>query len=619
MTSPKTAPPRRLPLRWHLIGLAIGAVLPVVVFAVLVVAQLSGKERSAVERQLVSSARMMASGIDREIASTIRTLEVMAESERLDRSDLEGFHAEALRAQRTQPSWISLLLLSPDGQLLMSSSQPWGAPLGRANELGSLRQTVATRKPVVGPLTLGRLGRWAFPVRVPVLRNGRLRYVLTAAVTPAAFSDLFIRQSPAQEEWNRTIIDHKGIVVARTRSPELFVGKPGTPPFLRQIRAAREGVLRSTTLEGIEVYTGFSRAPVSGWAAVVSARVEVLDGPGRRSMLTVTGLGLALLLLSGAGAFLLSRRIAREIGSAAAAADALAHGGHPLVQPSSVAEVASLGEALERSAELLRSRERERDEHLAREETARAEAEAASRSKDEFLAMLGHELRNPLAPIVTALEILRLRGQVPERELGLLQRQVRHLTRLVDDLLDVSRITRGKVEIRKEPVELSAAVDKAIEMAGPLFEERRHELAVEVPTDGLEVHGDPVRLSQVAANLLTNAARYTEPGGHVAVRAWREGGEVVLSVTDDGQGISGELLPRVFDLFVQGPRSIDRREGGLGIGLTLVRSLVALHGGRVEARSDGPGKGSTFVVRLPALAPLAPDAPEVSRSLRSAP
>ncbi len=607
MTSQRTAPPRRLSLRWHLIGLAIGAVLPVVVFAVLLVAQLSRKERAAVERQLVSSARMMAIGIDREITSTIRTLEVMAESERLDRGDLEGFHSEAQRAQRTQPSWLSVLLLTPDGRLLVSSSQPWGVALGSANELESLRQAVASRRPVVGSITLGWNGRWAFPVRVPVLRNGQVKYVLTAAVTSRAFSDLVAPRPSVQDEWTRTVADHKGLVVARTRSPEQFVGKPGTPSFLRQVHKAREGVMRSRTLDGVAVYTGFSHAPFCGWTAVVSARVEVLDGPGRRSMFTAVGLGLALLLLSGAGAFLLSRRIAREIGSAAAAADALAHGGHPLVQPSSVEEVARLGESLERSAELLLSRERERDENLARAETARVEAETASRSKDEFLAMLGHELRNPLAPIVTALEVLRLRGQVPEREMGILRRQVQHLTRLVDDLLDVSRITRGKVEIRKEPVELLTAVAKGIEMAGPLLEQRQHALAVEVPPEGLEVHGDPVRLSQVVANLLTNAARYTEPGGHIAVRAWRDGEEVALSVTDDGQGIGPDLLPRVFDLFVQGPRSIDRREGGLGIGLTLVKSLVTLHGGRVEAHSEGPGKGSTFVVRLPALSRAAVD------------
>jgi signal transduction histidine kinase len=594
--------PRRLPLQWHLVALAVGAVLPVVVFAALLVAQLSGEERASVERQLAASARMMANGIDREISGTIRTLRAMAESERLDRGDLAGFHAEAQRVQRIQPTWLTILLLAPDGRPLVNTARPWGTALAGTSESESLREAVLSRRPVVGPLTPGPAGRWAFPIRVPVLRNGRVKYVLTTAVAPAAFADLVALQPSTRNEWNRTVLDRRGVVVARTRFPGRFVGQSATPSFLRHMRAAREEVYKEISLDGTRVYVGFSRAPSSGWTAAVNARVEVLDGPGRRSMLTVAGLGLALLLLSGTGAFLLSRRIAREIGSAAEAADALAHGGQPRVEPSSVAEVARLGEALERSAELLRSRERERDDHLARAEAARIEAETANRSKDEFLAMLGHELRNPLSPIVAALEILRLRGQVPEREMGILQRQVQHLTRLVDDLLDVSRITRGKVEIRKEPVELLTVVAKGIEMAGPLLEQRRHHLAVEVPPAGLPVHGDPMRLSQVVANLLTNAARYTEPGGNVEVRAWREGEEVALSVTDDGRGIPADLLPKVFDLFVQGPRSIDRREGGLGIGLTLVRSLVTLHGGWVEARSDGPGRGSTFLVRLPALA-----------------
>jgi signal transduction histidine kinase len=264
--------------------------------------------------------------------------------------------------------------------------------------------------------------------------------------------------------------------------------------------------------------------------------------------------------------------------------------------------VARLAEALERSAELLHRRERERDENLARAEAARAEAEAANRTKDEFLAMLGHELRNPLSPIVTAVALLKMRGLAQAREIGIIERQVQHLTRLVDDLLDTSRITRGKVELHKEPVELAAVVAKAVEMSGPLFADRGHHLTIDVPAAGLEVHGDPVRLQQVVTNLLTNAARYTPPGGHVHVEARREEGEALLAVTDDGQGIAEELLPRVFDLFVQGPRAIDRREGGLGIGLTLVKSLVQLHGGQVEARSEGPGQGSTFVVRLPLLA-----------------
>jgi signal transduction histidine kinase/ActR/RegA family two-component response regulator len=227
--------------------------------------------------------------------------------------------------------------------------------------------------------------------------------------------------------------------------------------------------------------------------------------------------------------------------------------------------------------------------------------EAANRAKDEFLAMLGHELRNPLSPIVTALDLLRRRGDgATNREQDIIERQVGHLIRLVDDLLDVSKITRGKVVLRKEPVEIAGVVAKAVEIASDLFEQRRHRLSIEVPAEGLRVEGDPVRLAQVLANLLTNAARYTDPGGTVSVRAARDGPDVVVTVKDSGTGIAPELLPRIFDHFVQGGRSTDRREGGLGLGLALVKSLVALHGGSSAVRSEGPGRGSEFEVRLPA-------------------
>jgi signal transduction histidine kinase len=232
---------------------------------------------------------------------------------------------------------------------------------------------------------------------------------------------------------------------------------------------------------------------------------------------------------------------------------------------------------------------------------ARRETEAASRAKDEFLAVLGHELRNPLSPMVTALQLMRLRapGELA-RERAVLERQVGHMTRLVDDLLDVSRIAGGKVQLRKQPTDLADAAARAIEIAAPLLEERRHHLAVRVPR-GLRVDADPDRLAQVLSNLLTNAAKYTPPGGNVTVAARREGDEAVIGVADDGQGIDPELLPRVFDLFVQGKRSPERTYGGLGLGLTIVRSLTELHGGRVEARSAGAGKGSEFLVRLPLL------------------
>ena len=231
----------------------------------------------------------------------------------------------------------------------------------------------------------------------------------------------------------------------------------------------------------------------------------------------------------------------------------------------------------------------------------REAAESANRAKDEFLAMLGHELRNPLSPILTALQLMKLRGSdESERERTVIERQVNHLTRLVDDLLDVSRIARGKVELKEELVEIAEVVAKAIEMASPLLEQRAHTLDVDVRRRGLQVKGDSIRLSQVVSNLVTNAAKYTPSGGRITIRGDEARGEVVLRVRDTGMGIAPDVLPRVFDLFVQERQAIDRSHGGLGLGLTIVRNLVERHGGTVSAHSDGPGTGSEFVVRLPA-------------------
>ncbi|HTV18073.1 MAG TPA: ATP-binding protein [Polyangiaceae bacterium] len=233
-------------------------------------------------------------------------------------------------------------------------------------------------------------------------------------------------------------------------------------------------------------------------------------------------------------------------------------------------------------------------------ETLLARAESANRTKDEFLAMLGHELRNPLAPISTALQLMKLQHNPSfERERTVIERQVAHLTRLVDDLLDVSRIARAKVRLEPELLELSEIVQRALEVVSPLLEERAHTLVLDVPARGLLVEADAARMTQVLSNLLTNACKYTPPGGRLTVSAGSEGSDVVVSVQDNGMGISAEALPRVFDLFVQGQQAIDRAHGGLGLGLTIVRSLVERHGGTVSAHSHGQDRGSQFIVRLP--------------------
>ncbi len=249
-------------------------------------------------------------------------------------------------------------------------------------------------------------------------------------------------------------------------------------------------------------------------------------------------------------------------------------------------------------------------------ETARVihERDEAQRAKDEFLAMLGHELRNPLTPIVTAVQLLSIKaGGVKSRELDVIERQVQHLRRLVDDLLDVSRITRGRIELAPERLDLADLVGRALETVAPVIERAEHEVDLQV-APGLLVDADPLRMTQVITNLLTNAAKYTPPGGRIQVIGGADGARVVLRVIDNGTGLTPELLSRVFDLFVQGPRNLARSDGGLGIGLAIVKQLVAAHGGRVAAYSEGPGRGSEFVLDLPrasaadrTAAPAAPD------------
>jgi signal transduction histidine kinase len=264
------------------------------------------------------------------------------------------------------------------------------------------------------------------------------------------------------------------------------------------------------------------------------------------------------------------------------------------------------GDALRRQMEEERRKTAELGQIIAERERAEAELtrinhqlEEADRRKDEFLAMLSHELRNPLAPMVTSLELLGLDPpeSVPQRRaLEVIERQLKHLTRLVDDLLDVARVTSGKIELRKAPVDLSASLEQAIATSRPAIRERNHDLLVKLPQEPIRLFADGVRLTQIVSNLLNNAARYTDPGGRIELSAVRDGDEVVIRVIDNGRGIPLELSDRIFDVFFQKLPGA----GGLGLGLTLVRRLVELHGGTVSARSEGEGKGSEFEVRLPA-------------------
>ncbi len=252
----------------------------------------------------------------------------------------------------------------------------------------------------------------------------------------------------------------------------------------------------------------------------------------------------------------------------------------------------------------IRARERQYQirGHLSDRVRAEVLLRQSDQRKDEFLATLGHELRNPLAPLTTGIQLLKANANHDRGVIAIMERQLGHLSRLVDDLLEVSRVTRGVIEVRREPTDLSFVVQSAIETSRPAIALAGHQLTVELPEEPVSVLGDAVRLTQVFANLLSNAAKYTNTGGRIWLRVWRDGDEAAVSVRDTGIGIPSAQLDAIFDMFTQVDRSNRRSQGGLGIGLTLVRSLVSMHDGTVEAKSDGPGQGSEFVVRLPVVA-----------------
>jgi signal transduction histidine kinase/ActR/RegA family two-component response regulator len=602
-------PRRSLPLRAHLLLLVVGTVLPALVVAGLLIRRVVADNQASIENGMIATARAQAAIVDRELTGTIRALQALAQSDRLATDELPSFRAQAVRLVHEQPMWFAVILWRLDGQQIMNTAGALDQPLPAAITPAVFAPIVATRQPMIGDLRVGRVtNQTDFPVHVPVIRNDQVLYVLTALITSSAFGDVLRREAAMPDEWVRGVVDGSGVVVARSRDAERFVGQRSTPAFLERYQTENEGVYRDTALDGTPVYGAFSHAPYSRWIAGVAVPAGVVDRAFNQSMAALGVLGITLLGAGGVAAFVISRRIAGDISDVADAAQALARGERPRLPSSSVSEVQQLSSALDRSALLRETRERERNEQIERADQARRDAEGADRAKDDFLAMLGHELRNPLAPALTALHLIRHRyPEMAAREHEIISRQILHMARLVDDLLDVSRLRRQVISLRRETFHLREAIERAAEMTAPLYAERRHQLAIRVPED-VAIVGDPVRMAQVFANLLTNAAKYTEPDGHVVVSGRVEGSTVVVDCQDDGIGMSADLLPHVFDLFVQGERGLDRHQGGLGLGLALSRALIERHGGTIASSSDGPGRGSIFTVRLP-VAPIDAEEP----------
>ena len=604
---------RRTSLRQRLFIVVAAAVVPLAIMSAVALYAGYQEQRAQAERAGLDVARALSTAVDAELRRTISVLQVLANSVLIER-DLPGFHDRARVARESQSGWRAVLLSDIDGKTLLSTELPYGEPLPSIVERESLDQVMRTSLPAVGYLVKGPGGRFAFPVRVPVLRNGKLLYVLTAVIDPQAILDLLLRQR-VPGSWVVAVSDAKGVRVARTRSMEQSLGTPFSPTLVEMMRRyGEEGRGVTYSSEGDSVFTAFTRAPDTGWITAVGLPTTLVDSAARHSFLTL-GTGILLSIMVGLlAAFALARSIARPMEHLREAAIAMGRGEHVPKAVSKIREVDDVAATLATASEDQARARNEREELLQSEQSARAAAEAANRSKDEFLAMLGHELRNPLGAISNAASLLEnpgLDAAMAARARGVIGRQVGHLTRLTDDLLDAGRALMGKIVLRPQALDLAAAAAQSLATLKAAGRLRGHRVVEELESAWVEA--DPVRMDQVIGNLVVNAAKYTPEGGTIRVSVSREGGEAVLCVADTGIGIEPELAARVFELFVQGDRDLDRSQGGLGIGLTLVRRLAEMHGGGASVKSDGHGRGSEFTVRLPAI-----DAPPVSRDERSA-
>jgi signal transduction histidine kinase/CheY-like chemotaxis protein len=591
-------------IRTHLILLVCAALLPAFIFVACLTVWFWEQQRTSFEARFLDRVRALSIAIDTEINASVRVLNAIVNAPELalarlhqQPADLEQFSLRAQRLLTSQPSWEGFSLVDASGTQVLALGSPSGA--GMAVDGATIRRVIATREPVVSGLVRGAGGRYESQIAVPASRDSELRYILVARIPQKVWLD-FLTRFPLAPNATITLTDREGVIIARTLNNDLWVGKPAAPDFHKRIVASREGTLRNKGLEGQMFYSAFSRALFAGWTVGTGVPAPDVEAVLWHSTAALIGGALLAGALAIWLAFFLGRRIAEPISALAFSAEALGRQSPALPPPRGIAEVELVADAFERAGALLRERDHALNTVLEAEQRLRAHAEEANRNKDQFLAMLGHELRNPLGAISNAVAISNVEGVDAvsrSRATKIVERQLGHLRRLVDDLLDVARVTTGKIVLHPRPIELAATLRRCVSVL-----EDAHRLAdhhIEMNLDVVWVMADETRLQQIICNLVENSAKYTPAGGRIQVATRQEAGKAVLTVSDSGGGIAPELLPRIFDLFTQGERTLARSQGGLGLGLTLVHRLVDMHGGSVTAASEGIGKGALFTVRLP--------------------
>ena len=612
-------------IRSHLLRMAAAILIPVIVASGLALETIRQAGRKAELRGLSETARSTALIVDREVQGSLSALKVLGSSPNLENRDFKAFYQQAAAFYQPGDSWI--VLFDDKGTQIVNTAVPYGTPLPQplAPSEGVVKNVISSQKPVTTDLQIGIVsGKMFTAVSVPAIAAGGRSFVVAQAFAVDYWKKQAF-QANLPVEWITGVTDRKGLFIARSFRADELVGKPGIPGLLAATQAAKEGVLRYTSLEDVDAYKAYTHSDLTGWTVSVSAPVGAINEAANRAVwLAVAGM-LAAFAVAGVAVAVFGRRFIRAIEGASRSAMALGRGQQPDVERTGIEEVNALnhelvgaGRLLELERQSRQAAEAERERLLCNETQARETAQAQNEAKDEFLAMLGHELRNPLAAISGATALLERTGlNAPgaARCLQIISRQNRHLSHIVNDLLDVSRLMAGKIELEKQPLDMADCVSQCVAALRTTELAAGH--AITVHASSAVFSGDAVRMDQILNNLLTNALKFSEPGGQVTVTVGEAAGKTVVTVQDAGVGMPPELLGRVFEPFVQGPAPANRLQSGLGIGLALVRQLARLHGGDVEAASAGVGQGSTFSVWVPAIA-LHPQHADISSPFEGA-
>jgi signal transduction histidine kinase len=585
------------------------AVAPVLVLAVSAGILLVRHERQTMQQEAIGRTQSAMSAVDAEIRGHFTAIQALAASKALESGDLEAFHEEAKRVLRGQDDWLTVRLALPTERQILDTTVPLGSAVVPVDDLTSFRLAVARRQPVVSDVDTA-VQPPVVRLRVPVVLDGVVRYVLTVPVAPETFTDV-LRAQRMPESWVIALVDRNRRFVARI--PPVPAGRPVSESFRNAIDRSPGGWFQGSTIEGTRTYTPYVTSEPSGWVLGLGIPASTVDAAASRTLVGMAGGLAAVLTLALLLSWYMARRIAGPVAALAQATEAMGQGKDVRVpNPSRIDEIVQLHEALRGAAAAVR----ERSDLQEREKAA---LRASDRAKDEFLAMLSHELRNPLAALTAAAHVVKLAQPGSESAIkarGVIERQTKHMARLIGDLLDISRVAMGKAAIERERFNLAKVVADVTNVWRASGRLERH--FVSLGATPVWVDADRARIEQVFSNLLDNALKFTPPGRRINVSVGPEGDQAVLRVADEGEGLAPEATERVFDLFVQGERGLDRAAGGLGLGLALVKRLTELHGGKVTATSPGRGQGATFTVTLPSVLPAVEQAEQPDFSPRAA-